>query len=162
MPPQIAVTQSDAALLFERRRRGGVERHQTLRATVDWSYSLLEPAEQVVFDRLSMFSGGFDASAAAAVVTADGIESWDVIVPLVSPRSFVGLGAGGARVPRLGVREVQQRRQRFDRHPDAFGKLLTYKSRRLEIERQLVGRCQAAAAEIFRSIDHPRSGRQLR
>ncbi len=60
-------------------RRKTVERHQTLRATVDWSYSLLIEAERIVFDRLGVFAGGFDAPAAQAVVTGDGIEAWDVL-----------------------------------------------------------------------------------
>jgi predicted ATPase/class 3 adenylate cyclase len=60
-------------------RRSGVERHQTLRATVDWSYSLLNQRAGVVFDRLSVFAGSFDARAAQAVVAGDGIEPWDVL-----------------------------------------------------------------------------------
>jgi predicted ATPase/class 3 adenylate cyclase len=60
-------------------RRSAVERHQTLRATVDWSYSLLEPNERVVFDRLGVFAGGFDHRAAQAVCSGDGIEVWDVL-----------------------------------------------------------------------------------
>ena len=60
-------------------RRTAVERHQTLRATVDWSYSLLDERERVVFDRLGVFSGSFDARAAQAVVSGDGIEAWDVL-----------------------------------------------------------------------------------
>ena len=60
-------------------RRKTVERHQTLRATVDWSYSLLIEAERIVFDRLGVFAGGFDAAAAQAVATGDGIEAWDVL-----------------------------------------------------------------------------------
>jgi predicted ATPase/class 3 adenylate cyclase len=60
-------------------RRSGVERHQTLRATVDWSYSLLEERERVVFDRLGVFAGSFDARAAQAVVAGDGVEAWDVL-----------------------------------------------------------------------------------
>jgi predicted ATPase/class 3 adenylate cyclase len=78
-PSDIAAHIDERFRLLTGGRRGGVERHQTLRATVDWSYSLLEPTEQVVFDRLGVFSGGFDASAAAAVVTGDGVESWDVL-----------------------------------------------------------------------------------
>ena len=46
-----------------------MERHQTLRATVDWSYSLLDDAERLVFERLSVFVGGFDAPAAIAVAS---------------------------------------------------------------------------------------------
>ena len=45
-------------------RRTAVERHQTLRATVDWSYSLLDERERIVFDRLGVFAGTFDAAAA--------------------------------------------------------------------------------------------------
>jgi predicted ATPase/class 3 adenylate cyclase len=59
-------------------RRTAVERHQTLRATVDWSYSLLKPVERLVFDRLAMFAGTFDADSATVVVSSDGVEPWDV------------------------------------------------------------------------------------
>ena len=46
---------------------------------VDWSYSLLTESEQRVFARLSVFSGSFAAADATAVVTGDGIDTWDVI-----------------------------------------------------------------------------------
>jgi non-specific serine/threonine protein kinase len=48
-------------------RRGRIERHQTLHQTVAWSYDLLEPQEQRVFDRLSVFAGGFTLDAAQAI-----------------------------------------------------------------------------------------------
>jgi hypothetical protein len=59
-------------------RRRGIERHQTLRATVEWSYSLLGERERTVFDRLGVFAGSFDADAASAVVGDDVIAAWDV------------------------------------------------------------------------------------
>jgi predicted ATPase/tRNA A-37 threonylcarbamoyl transferase component Bud32 len=43
--------------------RGAMERHKTLRATVDWSYDLLEPEEKALFSRLAVFVGGFDLDA---------------------------------------------------------------------------------------------------
>jgi predicted ATPase/DNA-binding XRE family transcriptional regulator len=43
------------------------ERQQTLRATVAWSYDLLEPREQTLFRRLAVFAGGFTLEAAEAV-----------------------------------------------------------------------------------------------
>lgn len=46
-------------------------RHQTLRATIDWSYKLLTANEQLLFDRLSVFVGGSTLQA-AEVVGADG------------------------------------------------------------------------------------------
>jgi predicted ATPase len=42
-------------------------RHQTLRATLEWSYALLTPSEQRLLVRLSVFSGGWTASAIEAV-----------------------------------------------------------------------------------------------
>lgn len=42
-------------------------RHQTLRATIDWSYSLLSAEEQTLFRRLSVFMGGCTMEAAEAV-----------------------------------------------------------------------------------------------
>jgi len=45
-------------------------RQQTLRATLDWSYSLLTAAEQDLLARLSVFAGGFTVRAAAAVAEA--------------------------------------------------------------------------------------------
>jgi predicted ATPase/class 3 adenylate cyclase len=55
------------------------ERQQTLRALVDWSYELLEPAEQMVLDRLSVFVGGFDLAAAEAVCGTEPLASEDVL-----------------------------------------------------------------------------------
>jgi predicted ATPase len=43
------------------------KRQQTLRALVDWSYDMLDPAEKQVFARLAVFAGGFDLAAAQAV-----------------------------------------------------------------------------------------------
>ena len=59
--------------------RSRVARHQTLRATVEWSYSLLDATERSVFDRLGVFVGSFDAAAAEAVVVDAEIEGWDVL-----------------------------------------------------------------------------------
>jgi predicted ATPase len=42
-------------------------RHKTVRATVEWSYELLDPTEQEQFRNLAVFVGGFDADAAMAV-----------------------------------------------------------------------------------------------
>jgi len=43
------------------------ERQQTLRALVDWSYDILNPAEQTTLRRLAVFAGGFDLAAAEPV-----------------------------------------------------------------------------------------------
>jgi predicted ATPase len=82
-PAEIGAHLDERFRLLAGRRRGAVERHQTLRATLDWSYSLLGERERLVFDRLAVFAAGFDAQAAMAVA-ADGLESWDVIDALDS------------------------------------------------------------------------------
>ncbi len=47
--------------------RRGLERHQTLRHAVAWSYDLLDDAEKAVLERCSVFAGGFDRESACAV-----------------------------------------------------------------------------------------------
>jgi predicted ATPase/DNA-binding SARP family transcriptional activator len=51
-------------------RRIADPRHRTLRATMDWSYQLLDDAARRLLDGLSIFAGGFDLDAAAAVCLA--------------------------------------------------------------------------------------------
>ncbi|MFE2687129.1 ATP-binding protein [Streptomyces mirabilis] len=58
--------------------RTGPARHSGLAAAVDWSHRLLDPAEQAVFQRLSVLVGGFDATAAQTVCAGDGIDQRQV------------------------------------------------------------------------------------
>ncbi len=55
------------------------ERQKTLRATLDWSYELLQPAEQKLFRRLSAFVGGFTLESAEAVCNPKGDLEADVL-----------------------------------------------------------------------------------
>jgi predicted ATPase len=55
-------------------RRGAVAHHQTLRATIDWSYQLLTELEQQLLSRLSVFAGGCTLEAAETVCGGDGID----------------------------------------------------------------------------------------
>jgi hypothetical protein len=77
-PAQLAERLGDAFTVLTSGIRTDHPRHQTLRATVDWSYQLLEPAERRLFDRLSVFADGFDLEAAEHV--------WDgpVLEPLAA------------------------------------------------------------------------------
>src|ERR1700722_9021301 len=73
-------------------RRGVVPRHQSLRASIDWSYGLCTPAERAVWERLSVFAGSFGLAAAREVaacplVPADQVG--DVLAGLVD-KSVVG------------------------------------------------------------------------
>jgi predicted ATPase/DNA-binding CsgD family transcriptional regulator len=67
--------------------RGAPLRHQTLRATLDWSYRLLTGQEQMLFRRLSCFSGSFTLRAAETITAGQGLEAStvaDLIATLVT------------------------------------------------------------------------------
>jgi predicted ATPase/class 3 adenylate cyclase len=79
-------------------------RQQTLRAAVDWSYSLLNAAEQSLLRRLSVFAEGFDLDAAEAVCGFGDIEVFDIaelLGALVDKSLVVAEPAGGALRYRL-------------------------------------------------------------
>ena len=54
-------------------------RHQTLRATIDWSYELLPEPERVLLRRLSVFAGQFDLDAAEVVAAGGDLEESQVL-----------------------------------------------------------------------------------
>jgi predicted ATPase/class 3 adenylate cyclase len=117
-PAEIASRLDERFRLLTGGRRTAVERHQTLRATVDWSYSLLSAIERAVFDRSAVFSGGFTLAAATAVVTGDGIEDWDVVdaVGGLVAKSMVVAEPGAGEHTRYQLLETlrQYGRERLD------------------------------------------------
>ena len=64
---EIAVRLDDRFSLLTAGSRTAIPRHQTLRATIDWSYDLLTEPERSLLRRLSVFVGGFTLEAAEAV-----------------------------------------------------------------------------------------------
>ena len=84
--------------------RSALERQQTLRATVDWSYSLLNDPERSLLRRLSVFSDGFDLDAAGAVCAFGEIQEFDVtglLGSLVDKSLVVAEPSGGGSRYRL-------------------------------------------------------------
>jgi predicted ATPase/class 3 adenylate cyclase len=64
--------------------RRGLERHQTLRHAVQWSYDLLDDAEKALLTRCSVFTGGFDLAGASAVAGSnDELTTLDLLDALV-------------------------------------------------------------------------------
>ena len=78
-PHEIAARLDERFRLLTGGSRTAVERHQTLRRAVEWSYDLLDERERTVLDRLGVFAGGFTLDAAEAVVPADDIDALDVL-----------------------------------------------------------------------------------
>jgi predicted ATPase/class 3 adenylate cyclase len=72
-------------------RRGAAARHQTLRATIDWSFQLLTEPEQRLLARLAVFAGGCTLQAAEAVCGVEDIDPdavFELLASLVA-RSLV-------------------------------------------------------------------------
>ena len=86
-PAEIAARLDDRFRLL-RGGRGGVERHRTLLAAVEWSYSLLEDDERAIFDQMSVFAGGALIDAIAEVCEVDEYDALDVLDRLIA-RSMV-------------------------------------------------------------------------
>jgi predicted ATPase/DNA-binding CsgD family transcriptional regulator len=106
LSPQEIVTGLDDHLRLLRGARRVDPRHQTIRASLDWSHELLTDEERRLFARLSIFSGSFDLAATAEVCVGDpsaANEILDQIQGLVE-KSLVTVesGAGGTRYGMLG------------------------------------------------------------
>jgi len=76
---QLAARLDDRLQLLIGGSRTAPGRHQTLRATLDWSYQLLSDAERMLLRRLAVFSGGWTLAAAEEVASGDGIEANHVL-----------------------------------------------------------------------------------
>jgi predicted ATPase/class 3 adenylate cyclase len=72
-------------------------RQQTLRALIDWSYDLLDPAEMAMLCRLSAFAGGWTLEAAEHVCAGEGVEDWKALDLLTSlaDKNLVGTANWG-------------------------------------------------------------------
>ena len=60
-------------------RRTALPRHQTLRATLDWSHRLLAEPDRTVLRRLAVFAGSFTLEAAGQVVADAALPEWEVV-----------------------------------------------------------------------------------
>jgi predicted ATPase len=121
-PGEIAQRLDERFRLLTGGRRTAVERHHTLRATVDWSYSLLTDRARTVFDRLGAFSGSFDSAAAEAVASGDDLESWDVVDAIsdLVAKSMVLREPGSTRTRYAMLETLRQyARERLDERDEA-------------------------------------------
>ena len=76
---QIVARLNDRFRLLAGGGRTKLPRHQTLRATMDWSYGLLSKDEQAMLRRLSVFAGGWTLEAAEAAFSDSAAESTEVL-----------------------------------------------------------------------------------
>jgi predicted ATPase/DNA-binding winged helix-turn-helix (wHTH) protein len=95
---QVAAGLHDRLGMLTGGRRTALPRHQTLRATLDWSYELLPEPERLVMRRLAVFAGDFTAEAASLVAVGGETTASEVIHSLVNlvTKSLVTLEVGSA------------------------------------------------------------------
>jgi tetratricopeptide (TPR) repeat protein len=80
LPPEFLLVRHEERLaLLTHGPRDVPERQRTLRATMEWSFALLEPAQRRVFARLAVFRGGFTFGAAEEVCDAT-LETLEALV----------------------------------------------------------------------------------
>jgi non-specific serine/threonine protein kinase len=76
---QLAARLDDSLRLLTAGSRTAPLRHQTLRATIDWSYDLLSEPERALFRRLAVFAGGWTLEAAEAICADASLAGNDVL-----------------------------------------------------------------------------------
>ncbi|HUG33889.1 MAG TPA: adenylate/guanylate cyclase domain-containing protein, partial [Anaerolineales bacterium] len=82
---QIAARLDDRFRLLTGGARTSLPRHQTLRATIDWSYDLLSENEKILLRRLAVFVGGWTLEAAESICGEGGsdFDAFDLLTHLV-------------------------------------------------------------------------------
>lgn len=118
---------------FRLRRRGGrgaADRHQTLQATLDWSYGLLDLAEQALLRQLAVFAGGWEMAAAEAVCAGEvvAVEAVLELLDELLERSLVYMHAAQG-APRYGLLETM--RQYGLQHLERAGEATAVRDRHL-------------------------------
>ena len=93
---QVAAGLDDRFGMLTGGRRTALPRHQTLRATLDWSYELLPEPERLVMRRLAVFTGDFTADAVSSVAAGGEITASEAVYSLANlvTKSLVTLEAG--------------------------------------------------------------------
>jgi len=97
---ELAARIDDRFDLLSGGRRTALPRHQTLRATLDWSHDLLPELERTILHRLAVFAGAFNFEAASAIASGPDIGSLEVLdgLPNLVTKSLVAVDFHDAEV----------------------------------------------------------------
>jgi tetratricopeptide (TPR) repeat protein len=164
---RIAAELADRFHLLTGGERGVLPRLRTLRASVDWSYELLDAPERTLLRRLSVFQGGFTLDACEAVCADDELDRYavlDVLTSLVD-KSLVHVEERGSSsryalletirqyaLERL-AEAVETGRLR-DRHADAFLALVERTAPSVGTDAGSSDVLGADAANLYAAIEH--------
>jgi predicted ATPase/class 3 adenylate cyclase len=135
------------------RRRRVVERHQTLRAAIDWSYDLLSDEERRLLARLAIFAGGWNRQAAEAVCGGEPLvrtQVFDLLAALVTKSLVVAQRDGPETRYRLLETILEYGEERLAEYVEIedlnAGHAEYFCALGLELSEELYGPNQVAAA----------------
>jgi predicted ATPase/class 3 adenylate cyclase len=137
-------------------RRRAVQRHQTLRAAIDWSYDLLSEPEQRLLARLAVFAGGCTRDAAEAVCAGEPIERarvFELLAGLVA-RSLVVAEREG---PETRYRLLETIREYAEERLGEWHETEALRRRHAEYYTELAGRI----SEMMRGPEQIEAGRRF-
>lgn len=107
-PGQIAARLEDRFRLLTGGASTAPDRHQTLRAVIDWSHGMLSAPERVLLRRVAVFPGGFTLEAAEEVCSGESVEREEVLDLLdqLLRKSLIAVRRGEERAPRYVLNET--------------------------------------------------------
>jgi predicted ATPase/DNA-binding CsgD family transcriptional regulator len=144
---EVAARLNDRFALLTTGQRSGLEpRHQTLRAAIDWSYTLLTVEEQTLLSRLAVFAAGFTLDTAEAVCSGEGIAEarmLDVVSSLVAKSLVVAETTSRAQAR---YRLLETIREYALEKLDVAGEAAPLRDRHLDL---FLARAEEAASGLF-------------
>jgi predicted ATPase/DNA-binding winged helix-turn-helix (wHTH) protein len=98
----------DKLSLLWQGQRTALPRHQTLNATLDWSYALLSDIEKRVLGRLAVFVGAFTIESAISVVSTSDLDGTEIVAAIGSlvSKSLISANFSGGDDPRYRLLDV--------------------------------------------------------
>jgi hypothetical protein len=134
---------------------GWAERHQTLRATIDWSFQLLAEAEQALLTRLAVFAGGATLQAAEVVCGGEGIDP-DAVFGLLAGLVAQSLVVAEDQGPETRYRLLETIRQYGEDHLEEATEADRWRARHAGYYAELLGRVREHAhdphPEVFWAV----------
>jgi predicted ATPase/class 3 adenylate cyclase len=158
LAPERLLERLDSALtLLTVGARDAPERQRTLRATIEWSYELLDPPARELFARLSVFSGTFPLDAAEEVCGAElddlgTLVDYSLVKPIGDDRFFILETIRQYALEKLRERSEEDELRR--RHAEFFSELAEQAYRhRFDSEAEWSGRLDTDHDDLRAAID---------
>jgi len=115
--------------------RDAPARQQALRATIDWSYSLLNDSEQRLFRRMAVFAGGCTVDDVEAVCSEPGADTLDDLESVVD-KALLQLDGQGSRISMLQT-IAEYARERLDASGEAAQMALRHARHYADLVREI-------------------------